>query len=167
MLSYLNRLSGASGSVGNDTDSLAVFMAHSGLASTANVSTTLNAATTYTNPDGFVTSTPTVAPDALNLSTYNANQVNPVLDFCGYSGTWMTRTTYVKIIKPGEYWLIFAAKGSADTIGAAIDDVRLTALNSLYGSASSFYVTIPTPSTAPGSTISYTGFSIIADPLTP
>ena len=167
MLSYQNKLSGATGSVGNDTDSLAVFMAHSGLASSANVGTTVNAATTYTNPDGSVTTTPTVAPDALNLSTYNASQVNPVLDYCGYSGSWMTRTTYVKITKPGQYWLIFAAKGSADTIGAAIDDVKLTALNSLYGSASSFYVAIPTPSAVPGSTISYTGFSIIADPLTP
>jgi hypothetical protein len=158
---------GGTMSVGNDTNSLAVFMSHSQLASTPNTGGALNSTTTYTNPDGSVSTTPAVAPDALNINTYNGSQVNPVLDFCQYASSWQTRTTYIKITKPGQYWLTFAAKGTADNVGAAIDDVRLTSLNSLYGSAPSFYVTIPTPGPTPGSTVSYTGFSIVADPNTP
>jgi hypothetical protein len=154
-------------SVANDTSSLAVFMSHSQLASTPNGGGGLNSTTSYTNPDGSVTTTPTVAPDALNIYSYNGSQVNPVLDFCQYASSWQTRTTYIKITKPGQYWLTFAAKGTADKVGAAIDDVRLASLNSLYGSAPSFYVTIPTPGPAPGSSVSYTGFSIVADPNTP
>jgi hypothetical protein len=58
--------------------------------------------------------------------------------------------------------------GAVDKMGGAIDDVKLTALGSLYmSSPPSSYVTIPVPSPQPGSSTTYTGFFIIADPLTP
>jgi hypothetical protein len=167
LLAANNRFGGSLGNYANDTNSVAVFMSHSQLVSTPIGNGTFNSTTSYKNPDGTTTTTPKSPLDALNISTYNGSQANPVLDYCGYSATWMTRTTYVKIVKPGQYWLTFSAQGTADNVGAAIDDVKLTALNSLYGAAPSFYVTIPVPSPQPGSTISYTGFSIIANPLTP
>jgi Flp pilus assembly protein TadG len=152
------------------TNILGVFMAHGSLVSTPNSSSSLGAATTYTNPDGTVTTTPTVPPDNINWYNYTTSGVNPVIDTCGNVGAWawLPRTAYVEITKPGVYWLTFSANGGvSDGHGPNIDDVKLTALNSLYGSAPSSYVTIPTPGPAPGSTISYTGFSIVADRLAP
>jgi Flp pilus assembly protein TadG len=150
-----------------DTNAVAVFMSHSLEASYPNGGGSQDSATSYTNPDGSTSTTPTVAPDGLTLSSYNGSQVNPVLDYCNYSSSWATRTTYVKITKPGQYWLTISSQGTADKHGGAIDDVRLTALNSLYGSAPSFSVAIPTPTPTNGSSVSFTGFSVLADPLTP
>jgi hypothetical protein len=53
-------------------------------------------------------------------------------------------------------------------MGGAIDDVKLTALGSLYmSSPPSGAVLIPVASPQNGATTSFTGFSIISDPLTP
>ena len=81
----------------------------------------------------------------------------------------MTRSVYVTITKPGWYWLTFSALGdpTSNANGPAIDDVRVVAASSLYGAAPSVSVAIPTQSPAAGTTVSYTGFSIIADSLTP
>ena len=102
------------------------------------------------------------------MTSYNASQVNPLLDICGYASTAQTRTAVVFIQKPAFYWLIMAALGTSDQFGGQIDDVRITALGSPYmSSPPSNAVTIPVPSPQPGSSISYTGFSITADPLAP
>jgi hypothetical protein len=128
----------------------------------------LGSQTSYNNPDGTVTTTPKVSPYAVTLSNYTTSGINPLIDICGYASTWQTRTTYVTITKPAYYWLTFAALGSADQVGGSIDDVKLTALGSLYmSSPPSNAVTIPVPSPQPGSSTTYTGFYIIADPLTP
>ena len=168
-----HRITGASLTVPVDTNWMAVMMTHSQLTSHPNMSSTFNAATTYTNPDGTTqTSSPTVAWDSFNWSTYSGNsgRNNPVLDQCAFNATWTARTTYIQITKPGQYWLTFAGAGTADGVGGAVDDVKLTALNSLYGAAPSFYVTIPTAGPAPGSSYSpaaNAGYTITADPLTP
>lgn len=164
---FANIRQGGSGNFGNDTNVLAVFMSHGQLISTPISGNSLNSTTTYLNPSGTVTTTPAVSPTYVSVSNYDPSQVNPLLDYCYFSAGWTTRTTYVKITKPGQYWLSFAAQGSADNTGAALDDVRVTAVNSLYGSVPGFAVTVPTPTPANGATISYTGFSFIADPLTP
>ena len=91
-----------------------------------------------------------------------------MLDICGYATTWQARTATVEIAKPAYYWLTLAALGGADKAGGDIDDVKLTALGSLYmASPPANAVTIPVPAPQPGSTINFTGFSIVADPLTP
>ncbi|HUO23943.1 MAG TPA: hypothetical protein VMU59_15620 [Caulobacteraceae bacterium] len=165
-----NLLTSASGNWPADTNAVAVFMAQSMEASYPVIGAGLNNATSYYNPTGTTTTTPTAAPDTVSTSSYNTAQVNPVLDYCNYSSSWTTRTTYVQITKAGQYWLTIGAVGasaSQDHIGGLIDDVRVSAVGSLYGGAPTFYVTIPTTSAAPGSTISYTGFSFTADPLTP
>ena len=93
-----------------------------------------------------------------------------MLDYCNYASAWTTRTTYVQITKPGQYWLTIGAVGasaSQDKVGGIIDDVQVSAVGSLYGTAPSFYATVPTPSVANGATISFSGFSIVGDPLTP
>jgi len=164
---FANIRQGGSGNFGNDTNVLAVFMSHGELISTPIGGGGLNSVTTYLNPNGTITTTPAVSPTYVNVSSYDPSQVNPLLDYCYFSAGWTTRTTYVKITKAGPYWLSFAAQGSADNTGIALDDVRVTALNSLYGASPSFAVAVPTPTPANGATISYTGFSFIADPLTP
>jgi len=61
-----------------------------------------------------------------------------------------------------------AAWVTSDAFGGQIDDVRITSLGSPYmSSPPANAVTIPVPSAEPGSSISYTGFSIVADPLAP
>jgi hypothetical protein len=166
-ISGTNRTTGATLKDANDTNAVAVFMSHGSLVSYPVGGGATGSQTSYVNPTGTTTTTPTVAPDALTISTYNGTQLNPLLDYCYYSNVWTTRTTYIQITKPGPYWLTISAKGTADGIGGAVDDVRLTALNSLYGTAPSFYVTIPTPGASPGGTVSFTGFTILADRLTP
>jgi hypothetical protein len=161
------RIGGLVSTAVGDTSQLAVFMSHYQLVSDPISSGVLNAADTYLNPNGTTTSSPTTPNDSVSVASYNTSQNNPVIDFCGYSGVQANRTAYVKIVKPGAYWLTFSALGTADQTGANVDDIRLTALNSLYGSAPSAYVAVPTPTPANGSTISYTGFSIVADALTP
>jgi Flp pilus assembly protein TadG len=124
--------------------------------------------TSFNNPDGSTSTTPTVSPYGISLTSYDATQLNPLLDICGYASTWQLRTVYVEIDKPGLYWLTFAALGSADKVGGAIDDVKLSAYSSLYGAApSSGLVVIPTPTPTAGTTASFSGYSIIVDPKAP
>jgi Flp pilus assembly protein TadG len=156
------------GSVHYDTNTVGVFMSHAQLASTPNLTSSLGATTTYTNPNGSTSTTPTVAPNGISLTSYNASQVNPLLDICGYAAAPQTRTAYIKIVKPAYYWLTFAALGDSDSYGGFIDDVKLTALGSLYmASPPSGAVTIPVPDPQPDASISFTGYSIVGDPLTP
>jgi len=165
-----DRVSGVnhSGTIYNDTNTVGVFMSHAQLASTPNLGNALGSTTSYTNPDGSTTTTPTVAPNGISLTSYNASQVNPLLDVCGYAATAQTRTAVIFIQKPAYYWLTLAALGTADAFGGQIDDVKITALTSPYYSTySGSAVTIPVPSPQPSATISYGGFYIIADPVAP
>jgi len=168
----INRVMGVNhGTLTEDTNTVGVFMSHAQLASTPNASTTLGTTITYTNPDGSTSTTPEDAPNAISLTNYDASQNNPLLDICGYASTAQTRTVNILIQKTAYYWLTFAALGTDDSFGGQIDDVELTSLGSLYGTApSGTVVTIPVPSPAPGSTYTdsgvFSGFSIIADPLT-
>jgi Flp pilus assembly protein TadG len=153
-----------------DTNLLGVFMSNGQMVSTPIGGGSLNSQTSFNNPDGSVSTTPTVSPYAISLSNYNTSQNNPLIDICGYAASWQPRTAYVAVTKPGYYWLTFAALGTGDEIGGAIDDVKLTAIGSLYGSAPSSAVTIPVPSPQPGTSYTnsgaFNGFSITADPLT-
>jgi hypothetical protein len=152
----------------NDTNTVGVFMSHALVASTPVGGGSLGSQTSYNNPDGSVTTTPTVPPYGVTLSNYTTGGINPLIDICGYASTWQTRTTYVTITKPAYYWLTFAALGTADEVGGSIDDVTLTALGSLnMSSPPSNPVTIPVPSPQPGAVTSFTGFEIVSDPLTP
>jgi Flp pilus assembly protein TadG len=151
-----------------DTNIVGVFMSHALEASTPIGSGSLNSTTKYTNPDGTTSTTPTVAPDGISLTSYNSSQVNPLLDICGYAASWQTRSANFFISKTAYYWLTFSAKGTADSYGGTIDDVKLTALGSPFmTSPPSSYVTIPVPDPQPSATVSYTGFYIIADPVAP
>jgi len=131
----INRVMGANhGTLVNDTNTVGVFMSHAQLASTPNLNSTLGSTTTYTNPTGTTTTTPTVAPNGISLTSYNSSQVNPLLDICGYASSSQSRSAVVLIQKPAYYWLTLAALGSSDAFGGQIDDVKLTALTSLYSS---------------------------------
>lgn len=165
-----NQLTGSSSTWPSDTNAVAVFMSHSLEVSYPIGGGGLNSTTSYYNPSGTTTTTPTVAPDSVNTLTYNTAQLNPVLDYCNYSSSWTTRTTYVQITKAGQYWLTIGAVGastSQDNVGGIVDDVKVSAVGSLYGTAPSFYVTVPVPAPTNGGTVSFTGFSILADRLTP
>jgi hypothetical protein len=163
------RVGGASdGTITEDTNTIGVFMSHAQLASTPNLSSTLGSTTSYTNPTGTTTTTPTVAPNAISLTSYNSSQVNPLLDICGYASASQSRSSVVLIQKPAYYWLTFSALGTSDTFHGQIDDVKLTALTSLYSSTyASIAVTIPVPSPQPSATVSYSGFYIVTNPFTP
>jgi hypothetical protein len=165
-----DRVSGVdhSGTIVHDTNTVGVFMSHAQMASTPNMGNSLGSTTSYTNPDGTTTTTPTVAPDGISLTNYNSAQVNPLLDICGYAATAQARTAYVFIQKPAYYWLTPAALGTADAFGGQIDDFKITALTSPYYSTyASSAVTIPVPSPQPSGTVSYSGFYIVADPVEP
>jgi len=163
------RVGGASeGTLTHDTNTVGVFMSHAQEASTPNLGNSLGSTTSYTNPDGTTSTTPTVAPNGISLTSYNSAQVNPLLDICGYAATAQTRTAYVYIQKPAYYWLTLAALATADSFHGQVDDVKITALTSPYYSTySSSAVTIPVPSPQPSSQVSYTGFYIVTDPLEP
>ena len=156
-----------------DTNIIGVFMSNGLLASTPVPGGAHASQTSFVNPDNSVTTTPTVWPDAVNWNSYNASQVNPAIDVCGFAPSWQSRNVAVKITKPGNYSLTFSANGSTvDSAGGGIDDVKLIALNSPYGSAPSIATTtIPVPAPQPDSTYTnsgaFNGFSIVADPLTP
>ena len=181
---------GGSISTGITTNIEGVFMSHGLLVSTPNVANApwavsadttytapaLGAATSYTNPNGTVSTTPTIAPDAVNYASYNASVNNPVLDTCGYAPNyaWQTRSVPIKITKVGIYWLTISSNGStADGYGPGIDDVKLTALGSPYMSnpPTISLTTIPTPAPTPVSNYTnsgaFMGFYIVADPFTP
>jgi hypothetical protein len=165
-----DRVSGVahSGTIANDTNTVGVFMSHAQLASTPNTGNALGSTTSYTNPDGTTSTTPTVAPNGISLTSYNPAQVNPLLDICGYAATAQFRTAYVFIQKPAYYWLTLGALGTSDAFGGQVDDVEITALTSPYYSTyASGAVTIPVPTPQPSSDISYSGFYIVADPLEP
>ena len=95
----------------------------------------VNSQTSFTNPNGTTSTTPTVAPNGVSLTSYNASQPNPLIDICGYAPSWQARTAYVKIQKPAYYWLTMSALGTADGFGGAVDDIKVTALGSLYMSS--------------------------------
>ncbi len=155
----------ALGTVQHDTNMVGVFMSHAQEASTPNPSSTLGSITSYTNPDGTTSTTPTVPPNAISLTNYNSAQVNPLLDICGYAATAQTRTRTVYIQKPALYWLTLAALGTTDAYGGVIDDVKITALGSPYmASPPSNYVTIPVPNPQVGTSLSYPGFSVVVQP---
>jgi len=156
------------GTLQYDTNTVGVFMSHAQEASTPNSGNALGSTTSYTNPDGTTTTTPAVPPNYINLTSYNASQVNPLIDICGYASTAQTRTATVFIEKPAFYWLTLAALGTADQFGGQIDDIRIKAIGSPYTSSPpASVVTIPVPSPLPSSSIYFTGFSITADPLKP
>jgi hypothetical protein len=70
----------------------------------------------------------------------------------------------VLIQKPAFYWLTFGALGTADGYGGQIGDVTITALGSpRMSGAPSNPVSIPVPNPQPGSSLSFTGFTIIVD----
>ena len=156
-----------------DTNIVAAFMSSGQLISTPIGGGLQGSLTSYLNPDGSTSTTPTAAPDAVNWNNYNATQSNPAIDVCGYSGVWAVRTVAVKITKPGLYWLTFSANGgTADGNGGGIDDVKLTALGSLYPGAPALPTTIipvpaPQPDTSYTNSGAFNGFSIVADPQTP
>jgi Flp pilus assembly protein TadG len=168
--SATNRISGYSPTSSYNTNFVGVFVANGQLVSTPNTSSTQEYQTTYTNPDGTTASsywTATAPLDYVNLANYSATQSNPLIDFCAYDTTWQTRTPYIEITKPGYYWLTLSAMGQVDKMGDAIDDVKLTALGSLYmSSPPSNPVTIPVPNPQPGAATYFTGFEVISDPLT-
>jgi hypothetical protein len=156
------------GGITFDTNTVGVFMSHAQEASTPNIGNALGSNTSYTNPNGTTSTTPTVPPNAISLTNYNSSQVNPLLDICGYAPTAQTRTAVVFIQKPAYYWLTLAALGTADWLGGIVDDVKITALNSPYNSSyANSAITIPVPSPQTSASISYSGFYITGDPLTP
>jgi len=163
-----DRVSGVnhSGTITNDTNTVGVFMSHAQLASTPNLGNALGSTTSYTNPDGTITTTPTIAPNGISLTNYNSAQVNPLLDICGYAATAQTRTAVIFIQKPAYYWLTLAALGAADAFGGQIDDIKITALTSPYYSTyAASAVTIPVPSPQPSAQFNFSGFYIIVDPV--
>jgi len=163
---YINVQTGAKTSLA--TNIVGMFMSHAQLASTPNLNSTLGSTTQYTNPNGTTSTTPTAAPNSISLSSYNSAQNNPLLDICGYATSSQQRTSYIFIQKPAYYWLTLSALDNNGTYGGWVDDVKLTALGSPYmSSPPSSYVTIPVPSPQPSASTIYTGFFIIADPLTP
>jgi len=124
-----------------------------------NTGNALGSTTSYTNPDGTTTTTPTVAPNGISLTSYNSGQVNPLSIFA-VAANAQTRTAYVSIQKPAYYWLTLAALGTSDAFGGQIDDVKITALTSpYYATYASSAVTIPVPSPQPSSDVTYTGFT--------
>ena len=182
----------ASGTTTTDgsTNIVGAFMSHGQLVSTPNVANapwatsanttysapSLGATTSYTNPDGTLTTTPTVPPDGVTWSNYNANVNNPVIDVCGYADSfrWVPRSVSIKITKTAVYWLTLSSSGGlADGNGPAVDDVKLTALGGPYMSnpPTNPLVSIPVP--APQPLTNYTnngafnGFYIVADPFAP
>jgi hypothetical protein len=164
----VDRVLGVShGTLKEDTNTVGVFMSHAQLASTPNLTSTLGATTTYTNPSGTTTTTPTAAPNAISLTSYNSAQNNPLLDICGYAPTAQARSATILIQKPAYYWLTLSSLGTIDDFGGQIDDVKLTALGSPYmSSPPSGAVTIPVPAPQALGSIAYSGFYVPADPLT-
>jgi Flp pilus assembly protein TadG len=164
-----SRATGVTATVSLTSNIVGVFMSHALEASTPIGGGALDSTTSYNNPNGTTSTTPTLAPDAISLTSYNSAQVNPLLDICGYATTWQSRTANILIAKPAYYWLTAASLGTPTaTYGGVIDNVQLTALGSPYmSSPPANAVTIPAPSPASGSLVAYTGFEIVADPLTP
>ncbi len=151
----------------NDTNTIGLFMSHAQVASTPNRGNSMGSTTSYTNPNGSTSNTPTVAPNAISLTSYSPSATSPLLDICGYATTSQARTVTVFIQKSAYYWMTFSALATNDQYGGFIDDVKITSIGSPYMSSPPSAVTIPVPSPQPSTTINYTGFSITADPLAP
>jgi hypothetical protein len=113
-------------------------MSHAHIASTPNTGNALGSTTSYANPDGATSTTPTAPPCAISLTSYNSSQVNRLLDICGYAASAQYRTAYVFIQKPAYYWLTLSApvlrtrlaarstasNSHADRRGASSRDIR-------------------------------------------
>ena len=165
------------------TNVLEVFMGSSLSVSTPIIASSSSSAvtTSYNNPDGTTSTTPSYAPDAINTTTYNYSQVNPLLDTIAFVPNfgWLQRTINIKILKPGSYWLTFSAnnQSAADGYGPGLDDIKVSALGSPYMSnpptnvAPIPLVPIPVPAPQPDTIYNnsgaFSGFYIIADPMTP
>jgi hypothetical protein len=161
-----------------NANTLAAVMANAQLVSTPNGGGGLGSTTSYTNPDANTADTPpatatsyvaTVPPDTISLTGYTASSTSALLDICGYSSAWTARSIDFEITKTGMYWLFFSGRmaGSANWWGGAVDDVRITALGSpAMTSPPSNPVVVPVASPQPSSTLSRTGYIIVADPLT-
>jgi hypothetical protein len=164
-----SRATGATATVSLTSNIVGLFMSHALEASTPIGGGALNSTTSYNNPNGTISTTPTVAPNAISLSSYNASQVNPLIDVCGYATTWQSRTANILIAKPAYYWLTAASLGTPTaTYGGVIDNLQLTALGSPYmSSPPANAITIPAPAPTSGSLVTFTGFEIVANPLTP
>ena len=162
---------GSSATHNLDTNIVGIFMSHAQLASNPNAPS-FGSNTTYTNPDGSTSSTPTVPSNGISLTSYNSAQPNPLLDICGYSASWTKRTVNIQIAKPAYYWLTAASLGTADGYGGAIDNLTLTALGSPYmSSPPANPIVIPVPSPQPGASLglpsTYPYYAITADSFTP
>jgi hypothetical protein len=147
-----------------NTNTVAAFMSSAQLVSTPISNATLNATTSFTNPD-----TTYVPIDTINLTNYTASATSGLLDICGYSAGWITRSANFEIPKTAYYWLSFSTEmaGAASYGGAEIDDVRLTALGSpSMSSPPSAAMTVPVASPQTSSHTTFNGFSIVSDPLT-
>ena len=70
----------STGAVKNDTNIVAMFMSHPQMASTPNRGNALGSTTSYTNPDGSTSTTPTTPPNAISLTSYTPSSVSPLLD---------------------------------------------------------------------------------------
>jgi Flp pilus assembly protein TadG len=164
-----SRPTGQSATVNKSSNIVGVFMSHGQKASTPIVGGAAGSTTSYANPNGTTSTTPTVAPDGVSLTSYDSAQVNPLLDICGYAAAWQTRSVDVLIAKPAYYWLTISALGSAITqkYGGVVDDVKLMPLGSPYmSSPPSTYVAIPTPGPQALSVTSFSGFDLVNNPLT-
>jgi hypothetical protein len=174
-------------------DILAAFIANGQLVSTPWSShVSVRSTSSYVNPDSNLadtppttttvsaTTAPTVPPDNISLTNYQASTVSALLDICGYSNGWTSRSVNFQIQKTGEYWLMFssemAAAASSSVGGGALDNVSITALGSLAMSPSLLpttssgtpYITVPVGDPQPGSTITSSDgrVTIVADPPT-
>lgn len=145
-----------------DTNFVGVFMSHAQLANTP-VSGALYSATTYN------ASSPSLAPNSINVYNYDSTQSNPLLDICGYATAWQARSANIFITKPAYYWLTLSALGTSDSAGGLVDDVKVTALGSPYmSSPPNSAVTIPVPDPQPSDRVtppSDASYFIIADPV--
>jgi len=167
-VSAVSRPTGGTATISRSSNIVGVFVSHALEASTPMVGGALNSTTSYNNPDGTTSTTPAAAPDAISLTAYDASQSNPLIDICGYAASWQSRTANFLVSKPGYYWLTFSALGTVtEKFAGAIDDVQLWPLGSPYMTTPpSSYVTIPAPGPAIGQLITYSGFEIVANPLT-
>jgi Flp pilus assembly protein TadG len=71
--SATSRATGSSTSVDVSSNFIGVFMSHALKASTPVVGGALGSTTSYNNPNGTTTTTPTAAPDAISLTNYDAS----------------------------------------------------------------------------------------------
>jgi hypothetical protein len=164
-----------------DLNLVGVFLSNAQLVSTPNMMGTYGATTTYSNPDSTLTdippvrttsTTPSVPPDGINLTNFQASTVSALLDLCGSADSWVHRTVQIEIFKPGYYWLTFSSQNADLTNvgnGGGIDAITLSALGSLaMTSPPTTFVPVPVGAPQPSGQqwASDNSFYIIADPPT-